>query len=40
VVELRYDYYKNAAGQPAALFDDARAALTLGFGIRLRSVHY
>lgn len=40
VVELRYDYYKNAAGQPAALFDDARAALTLGVGIRLRSVHY
>ena len=40
VVELRYDRYKNAAGQPAALFDDARAALTLNMGIRLRSVHY
>ncbi|HNX73710.1 MAG TPA: C40 family peptidase [Spirochaetales bacterium] len=40
VVELRYDQYKNAAGQPAALFDDVRAALTLGVGIRLRSVHY
>lgn len=39
-VELRYDRYNVGAGQTQDTADDIRAAITLGVGLRFRSIHY
>lgn len=39
-VELRYDRYALGTGQTSDTADDVRAAITLGVGLRFRSIHY
>lgn len=38
--EVRFDHYLSLPGQPEDLSADRRAAISIGLGLRFRSVHY